>query len=132
MSRYIAIIHKDAGSDFGVSFPDFPGCVTVGSDLDEAADMAAEALSLHIQGMREDGLDIPAPLSLEMAREHDLARDAVAFLAVEAPENPRSVRVNITLPEDDLARIDAYAKRRGYTRSGLLVQGAKRLMREAG
>jgi predicted RNase H-like HicB family nuclease len=31
MAEYIALIHKDAGSDFGVSFPDFPGCVTAGS-----------------------------------------------------------------------------------------------------
>ena len=29
MRQYIALIHKDADSDFGVSFPDFPGCVTV-------------------------------------------------------------------------------------------------------
>ena len=36
MRNYIAILHKDQDSDFGVSFPDFPGCITAGSTLDDA------------------------------------------------------------------------------------------------
>ena len=51
---YIAYLHKDKGSDFGVSFPDFPGCITAGKTLDEAHRMAAEALELHIAGMVEE------------------------------------------------------------------------------
>ncbi len=51
---YVAIIHKDLDSDFGVSFSDFPGCITAGRTLDEAKDMALEALSGHIEVMRED------------------------------------------------------------------------------
>jgi predicted RNase H-like HicB family nuclease len=50
---YIAIIHKDRDSDFRVSFPDFPGCITAGRTLDEAKGTAREALSGHIQVMRE-------------------------------------------------------------------------------
>ena len=65
MRQFIALIHKDAGSDFGVSFPDLPGCVTAGATLDEARDMAAEALALHLEGMVEDGEAIPEPSSLE-------------------------------------------------------------------
>ncbi len=65
MRQFIALIHKDAGSDFGVSFPDLPGCVTAGATLDEARDMAAEALALHLEGMVEDGDAIPEPSSLE-------------------------------------------------------------------
>ena len=48
MYDYIAIIHKEAGSDYGVSFPDFPGCVTAGKTMDEVKDMAIEALAFHI------------------------------------------------------------------------------------
>jgi len=55
MAAYIGIIHKDKDSDFGVSFPDFPGCATAGIDMNEAALMAKEALALHIDGMTEDG-----------------------------------------------------------------------------
>ena len=55
MANYIAIVHKNPDSDFGVSFPDFPGCVTAGQNIDEAKDMAEEAITLHIHGMFEDG-----------------------------------------------------------------------------
>lgn len=62
---YIAYLHKDRDSDFGVSFPDFPGCVTAGRTLEEARRIAAEALALHIAGMVEDGQAIPEPSSLD-------------------------------------------------------------------
>ena len=59
MVTYIAFLHKDSDSDFGVSFPDFPGCVTAGATLEEARQLAGEALGLHIEGMNEDGETIP-------------------------------------------------------------------------
>ena len=55
MANYIALMRKGEGSDYGVEFPDFPGCVTAGRTLDEARRMAAEALALHVEGLREDG-----------------------------------------------------------------------------
>jgi predicted RNase H-like HicB family nuclease len=61
MQHYIALVHKDADSDFGVSFPDLPGCVTAGATLDEARDMAEEALAFHIEGLEQDGEAIPEP-----------------------------------------------------------------------
>jgi predicted RNase H-like HicB family nuclease len=45
--EYIAYLHKDGNSDFGVSFPDFPGCVTAGKTLEEARQMATEALAMR-------------------------------------------------------------------------------------
>jgi predicted RNase H-like HicB family nuclease len=48
MRQYIALIHKDRDSDYGVSFPDLPGVITAGTSLDEARDMAAEALAFHL------------------------------------------------------------------------------------
>jgi predicted RNase H-like HicB family nuclease len=65
MSEYIALIHKEPGSDYGVSFPDFPGCISAGKTLDEARAAAVEALALHIEGMIEDGETIPAASTLE-------------------------------------------------------------------
>jgi predicted RNase H-like HicB family nuclease len=56
---YIAYLHKEKDSDYGVSFPNFPGCITAGRTLEEARRMAVEALALHIQGMIEDGLAVP-------------------------------------------------------------------------
>jgi predicted RNase H-like HicB family nuclease len=65
--NYIAIIHKDADSDFGVSFPDFPGYITAGRTLDEAKDMAREALTGHIHKAGEPIPD-PSPLDEVMSR----------------------------------------------------------------
>jgi predicted RNase H-like HicB family nuclease len=54
MTSYIALIPKAADSDYGVDFPDFPGCVTAGRTLEEALRMASEALALHNGGMLDD------------------------------------------------------------------------------
>lgn len=126
MRQYIALIHKDADSDYGVSFPDLPGVITAGSTLDEARAMAVEALAFHLEGMAEDGEAVPEPSSLEDIMADKRNRDGVAVL-VEAPRtNARSVRVNVTLPEDVLAEIDRYAEAQGFTRSGFLAAAAKK------
>jgi predicted RNase H-like HicB family nuclease len=128
MPQYIAIIHKDPDSDFGVSFPDLPGCVSAGVDLDEAQAMAAEALALHLEGIAADGETIPAPSSLETIMADPENRDGIAVL-VSAPVAPvRAVRVNITLPEDVLREIDAYAESNGFTRSGFLANAARKAL----
>ncbi len=126
MANYIAVVHKDPKSDFGVSFPDFPGCITAGSTIDEAKDMAHDALSLHIKGMLEDGDNIPAPSKLEDIMDNSDYSDAAAILVVSVSEvKPRSVRVNITVPEDTLRKIDCVAKKRGMSRSSFLVRAAQ-------
>lgn len=61
MRSYLGLIHKDLGSDYGVSFPDFPGCISVGRDLPELMEMGCEALRLHIEEMEADGVEIPTP-----------------------------------------------------------------------
>jgi predicted RNase H-like HicB family nuclease len=126
MANYIAIVHKEAKSDFGVSFPDFPGCITAGKDIDEAKDMAQDALALHIQGMLEDGEQLPSPSRLEDIMADPDFTDATAYLIVSIPDSkPRTVRVNITLPEMTLKQIDAAAKKRGMSRSSFLVHAAR-------
>jgi predicted RNase H-like HicB family nuclease len=126
MANYIAVVHKDPKSDFGVSFPDFPGCITAGSSIDEAKDMAHDALSLHIKGMIEDGENIPAPSKLEDIMDDPDYADAAAILIVSVSEvKPRSVRVNITVQEDILRKIDKVAKKRGMSRSSFLVHAAQ-------
>jgi len=126
MANYIAVVHKDPKSDFGVSFPDFPGCITAGSSIDEAKDMAHDALPLHIKGMIEDDENIPAPSKLEDIMDDPDYSDAAAILIVSIREaKPRSVRVNITVPEDMLRKIDTVAKKRGMSRSSFLVHAAQ-------
>ena len=130
MAHYIALIHKEADSDFSVSFPDFPGCVSAGSTLEEARQMSVEALALHIEGLVEDGQPVPEPSGLD-AVMHDPDNRAGVAILVPADVKVRSVRVNVTLPEDALREIDRYAESHGLTRSGFLVTAARRVMADA-
>lgn len=63
--RYVAFIHGDDGPGFGVSFPDFPGCVSDGDTVEEAIRRGAEALAFHVEGMIEDGEAVPAPRAVQ-------------------------------------------------------------------
>ena len=130
MRQYIGLIHKDADSDYGVSFPDFPGAVTAGRTLDEARGMAEEALALHIEGLVADGEAVPEPSPLEAVMADSANRDGVAILVMVKADSPKTVRVNFTLPEDVLAEIDRFAAAHGYTRSGFLTLAAKRVMKQ--
>jgi len=129
MRNYIAFIHKDHDCDYTVTFPDFPGCLTAGETLDEAKDMAREALPFHIEGLLEDGSPVPTPMDLDAAIQADpLNREAVAFL-LEVPWEDPIVRANITLPRGLLERIDRYAKAHHLSRSAFLTQAAQQAMR---
>jgi predicted RNase H-like HicB family nuclease len=80
MTEYIALLHKDRDSDYDVSFPDFPGCITAGKTLEEARRMAAEALAFHIEGIIEDGDAIPAPSTLDAIMRARVNRDAAGSI----------------------------------------------------
>ena len=120
---YIALLRKESDTDYGVDFPDLPGCITAGSTLDEAKEIAAEAIAFHIEGLIEDGEDIPAPSSLEEIMADKANKDAVAFL-VPYQSSEKAVRVNITLPSSLLKRIDRQSGKRG--RSGFLAAAAEK------
>lgn len=121
--EYIAYLHKDGKSDYGVSFPDFPGCITAGSSLEEARQMAVEALSFHIAGLKEDNAQIPEPSTLDDLRKDPAMKDAVAFL-VEVQEPEKTVRFNITARESQLAEIDDRARQARLSRSAYIVRSA--------
>jgi predicted RNase H-like HicB family nuclease len=129
MRSYIGLIHKEADSDYGVSFPDFPGAVTAGEDLDDARAMAEDVLALHIEGMVADGKAIPEPSSLEEVMADAENRHAVAILVPVKTELRKSVRVNVTMPEELLTEIDQFANAHGYTRSGFLATAATEAMK---
>ena len=130
MQHYIGLIHKEPKSDYGVSFPDLPGCITAGRTLDEARAMAEEALAFHLEGLAEDGDPIPEPSSMEKIMSDPENRDAVAILVATKVPGMRTARVNITVPVDALSDIDRFAEAHGFTRSGFLVSAAKRAMNE--
>ena len=133
MPNYIAVVHKEVASDYGVSFPDFPGCITAGKTIDEAKDLAYEALLLHWEGLREDGEPLPAPTNLEDIVADPENADAMAFLVVSVPDaQGKAKRINITIPEETLRRVDSAAKRRGLSRSSFLTRAAQEVMEQEG
>ncbi len=60
--QYLVIIEQGSSS-FGAYVPDLPGCVAVGDTRVEVTQLIHEAIEFHLEGMKEDGLTIPAPHS---------------------------------------------------------------------
>ena len=121
---YIAYLHQDRNSDFGVSFPDFPGCITAGRTFGEARRRAAEALSFHVAGMIEDGENIPNPSTIDDLAGDPARKAAVAFVVPAHSE--RTIRTSITVPQSQIEKIDRWARSAGLTRAAFLVRSAIR------
>ncbi len=85
MPTYVAVLHKDPGSAYGVIFPEVPGCFSAGETLDEAAAMAAEALALHLTSLDVEGAARPEPRGSAWVQAHEDAEGAIGFLAIPAP-----------------------------------------------
>jgi predicted RNase H-like HicB family nuclease len=62
MNRYAIVIEKGE-SNYSAYLPDLPGCVATGATVEETESLLREAIELHLEGMREDGLPIPPPTS---------------------------------------------------------------------
>jgi predicted RNase H-like HicB family nuclease len=133
--QVVTLIHEENGV-FGASFPDFLGCVTVADSLDAIVPKAAEVLAFHIEGMIEDGLPLPPARTLAQLRKDPAFRaDSAGAMIALVPYAPpaRAARINITLDESLLARVDRAAEAAGETRSGYLADAARRrLAAEAG
>jgi len=87
MVAYIATVHKELDSDYGVQFYDFPGCISVGTTIEEAKTMTTEALTGHLMLMLADGDQIPQPSNLETIVTNAEQKDAIAFLLIEIPNS---------------------------------------------
>jgi predicted RNase H-like HicB family nuclease len=124
--NYPIAIEQEPGKAYGVQFPDLPGCFSGGDTLDEAIANAAVALAFHIEGLLDAGKKIPPPQANE---SHSANPDYVgmiwAITSVDlASLSGKSKRLNISLPEHVLRRIDAAADRNGESRSGFIARVA--------
>lgn len=98
MIAYLATVHKDPDSDYGVQFYDFPGCITAGETIEEAKLMALEALTGHLALMIADGDEIPSPSNLETIVSQPEQNEAIAFMVIQIPDE-----IFIVQPEKQLA-----------------------------
>jgi predicted RNase H-like HicB family nuclease len=63
MRRYAIVIEK-AANNYGGYVPDLPGCIATGATVEETEQLLREAIELHVEGMKEDGLPVPEPSSI--------------------------------------------------------------------
>lgn len=126
MRYYIAVVHKDKDSAFGVHFPDLPGCFSAADALDDVVPKASEALALYAEDT-----PLPKPRNLDALRKDKSVAAHLAggamLVAVPYIENDARVeRANITMEAGLLRAVDAAAKARKLTRSAFLAQAARR------
>ena len=128
--RYIAFIHKEESSVFGVSFPDFPGCISAGDSLDEALINASEALQGHVQMMEADGDSVPAPRSIDdIMKDGSLVDEREGAIISAVPlvrDRGSTTRINVSLDLGLLEAIDDAARARKQTRSAFLASAARK------
>lgn len=137
--------YADGSGQYGVTFVDLPGCVSIGENLEDAIRMGGEALSLHIGAMIGDGETPPRPSSLEEAEKQDRQAalrenmpEAAGTLyrvihfepALGVPEN-LVVRVTISLKPALLRLMDSTARELGITRSALISAACRKYCEKA-
>jgi predicted RNase H-like HicB family nuclease len=128
--RFIAFVHKEPDSCYGVSFPDVPGCTSAGDTLDEALTNAVDALSGHIRLMEADGETTPQPSTLEAINaDPEFVEDMKGAIISAVPlvrDRGSTTRINVSLDLGLLEAIDGLAKQRSQTRSAFLASAARR------
>jgi predicted RNase H-like HicB family nuclease len=62
MTKYLIVVEKTA-SGYSAFSPDLPGCIATGATRDDVEKTMREAVQFHLDGLREEGLDVPAPHS---------------------------------------------------------------------
>lgn len=126
MLYFTAIVHKDEGSAYGITFPDLPGAFAASDDWEGIPKAASEALDLWFEDMPN-----VEPASLDEIRKSDEAQTAVKEGAVLMPvpyihADTATERLNITMERALVRSIDQFAKMRGMTRSSFLASAARR------
>jgi predicted RNase H-like HicB family nuclease len=122
MKQFIALVHKDPDSAYGVEFPDAPGCFSAADDLSDLQANAVEALSLYFEGE-----EVPEPRDLEDIRTEvaeEIANGAFLLAVPLVTNRARIVRANLSMDKGTLDAIDEAAKQRGLTRSAFLAEAA--------
>jgi len=127
MVAVVALVHGKPGA-YGISFPDFPGCIAGGDSVDETLRRGRDALDFHVESMMEVGEPLPkirdiAEIKADPEYADDFADAMVAVVDAEIPA--KAVRVNISIDERLLDRIDRAAQATGETRSGFIAAAAR-------
>lgn len=138
MVYFAALLPHDDQKCYDVVFPDLPGCVSQGDNLEEALEMALESLELHLEGLVADKEPLPKASSLEQAKvklaelgsapmpEHIIFQAIPVKIKSEEPP----VRLTISLKPALVQGIDLVAKELSLTRSAVLALAARDYIRK--
>jgi predicted RNase H-like HicB family nuclease len=129
VARYVVIVDGKPGA-YGVVVPDFPGCTSAGSSVEEALQNTVEAMTLWAEDARSDGEKIPKPRSIDKLRKDAevaaaLSEGAVLAYVPLVRDAGRPVKANLSLDAGLLEAIDEAAERHGLTRSAFLASAAR-------
>ncbi len=121
--RYPAVIHKGE-EEYGIFLPDFPGVVSGGTTVEECLRNLQDAVETvyEVTGRK----DLPEPSRLDDVVGSEDTQGGVVVPADIDPAflSGRAIRVNLSIPEYLLARIDKKAHEHGLSRSAYMVQAA--------
>ena len=128
---YFMFVHKDDNSGYWCEFPDLPGCMTDGDNLEDLLKNAADAMESWLEAAVDNGAPLPEASGAEVLKEKaDTSDEPVLFLvAVTGYLHDAPVRINITSTEAKIAEITAFAKRVKRTRSELMVDATLEYIR---
>jgi predicted RNase H-like HicB family nuclease len=122
MKTYLALVHKDADSAYGLTFPDLPGCFAAADTEGEILRAGIEALELWFEDAAPVAPRGPVEIAAEVAG--DLTTGAFLIAVPLVQPSSRQKRVNISLDAGTLEAIDTAAEGLGLTRSGFLTMAA--------
>ncbi|MEM1113288.1 MAG: type II toxin-antitoxin system HicB family antitoxin [Pseudomonadota bacterium] len=106
--RYPVVVHHEKGTSYGVTVPDLPGCFSAGDSFDDALDSAQEAIELHLEGLSEEGMDIPRPSAIEDHKANaSYSGGTWGFVDLDVtPYLGKTEKINVTLPSSVIRKID--------------------------
>ncbi len=122
ITKYLVYVEKAHDTLFSVTIPDFPGVFSTSPTIEGIAANVQEAIELYFED--ETGLEVPAPSGIE-ALSADPDYSGGFWLLVEVDFsflNLKSRRINVTMPENILVKVDREARRRNITRSAFLSE----------
>ena len=98
---YPAIFHKAGEGGFWISFPDFPECLTEGDDMQQAYEMAVEALGLALVSRKEEKEQIPIPSEIDSIQMDEGTLVIVEFnmLEYQRKHSSRAIKKTLSIPE---------------------------------
>ena len=98
---YLAVFEPSTDGSYSIYFPDLPGCISVGNDLQEAIHMATEAANLHIYNMECDKEEIPTP-SMNLSKD-DTEGNIIMPITIypdlfRIKKDNERIKTNVTIP----------------------------------